>query len=59
MFIVKCAIPIGPKVVLLAVFTCSDFLIMSALSEMFVKNLYETQEHVAPVTNKAMIGPQS
>ena len=55
-FIVKCTMPIGPKVVQLAVFTHSVYLIMSTLSEIFVKCWYKVEEHVVPVSNKAIIG---
>ena len=59
MFIVNCTIPIGPRVALLAVFTHSDFFTMSTLSEILAKSWYEMQEHVAPVSNRAIIGSQS
>ena len=36
--------------------THSFFLMMSALSEIFMKSWYVIQEHIAPVWNKGMIG---
>ena len=59
MFIVKCTIPMEPKVVPLSVFTHSDFLTLSTLSKIFVTSWYEIEEHVAPVSNRVMTESQS
>ena len=59
MVIVKYTIPIRPKVVPLAVFTHSVFLIRSTLSEIFTKRCYEIQDLVVLVLNSAIIGSQS
>ena len=59
MFVVKWTMPIGPKIVPLAVFTLSAFLMTSTLSEIFMKSWYKIQNHVAPVLNTAMIGSKS
>ena len=58
MFIVKFTLPIAPNVVPLTVFTYSVFFMMSTLSEIFLKSWYKTEEHIAPVSNTAMIGSQ-
>ena len=47
MFIVSCTIPIGPRVVPLAVFIHSAFFIMSSVSNYFVKSWHEMLEYVA------------
>ena len=60
MLIIKGTILIGPKeVVPLAVFTHNVFLVMSTLPAIFVNRWYNIQEHVAHVSNRAMICLQS
>ena len=56
MFNSKGVIPIGPEIVLLAVLTFMDFLIMLTFSEMFINNCCDMHEHVAQVSNRAVIG---
>ena len=55
MFNSKGLIPIGPKVVPLVVFNFWDFLIMLTLSEIFVNNFCDMNEHVASVSKRAVI----
>ena len=59
MFIVEFTMPIGPKVVQLAVFPHSGCLMTSILSEIFIKIWYDIQEHVDLVSHRAMIGSKS
>ena len=59
MSIIKGTIPIRPKVVPLVVFTHSVFHVMSTLPDIFVNRLYEIKEHVAHVSNRAVINLES
>ena len=59
MSIVKGAIPIRAKVVPPAEFTQSAFCAITILSDIFINRWYEIQDHIAPVSNIAMIASQS
>ena len=50
------AIPIGPNVALLAIFTFNSFLIRLILSVIFLNTCYEIHEHVVIVSNRAVSG---
>ena len=50
------AIPIGPNVALLAVFTFKGFWIMFPLSELLLNICCDMHKHVAPVSNRTVIG---
>ena len=50
------AIAIGPNLAPLAIFTFNGFLIMLILSAIFLKLCCQMHEHVAPVSNRAVIG---
>ena len=50
------AIPIGPNVAPHAVFTFKGNLIMLILSDNFLNICCDLHEHVAPVSNRAVIG---
>ena len=50
------AIPIGPNIAPLVVFTFKGFLIILNLSEIFMNTCCDMHEHVPPVSNRTVIG---